>query len=127
MLFFVRVPFLIRKVNVQSYRKSAVYACVSFFHPHADRLTWPLAPLAEMWSDSLFKRGDALSPLNKDAILASHLVPLNRIAGKFASGVFDKQSTDLRSVLGPRSLASAIEISKGNPMAVLRLPLRLSN
>ena len=97
--------------------KEAVFAVCDFFHGHRRRNEWSFAPLAELWDQEFYKYS------NDFEIRAKHLVPLNRIAGKYIPGLFtpDEFPGELDSDLHPQNGTPKFR----TPMVVMKLPQRL--
>jgi len=89
-------------------------AVVRFHQPHDVFTDWDFGDLAEIWDTNYAPRGAT------PADLAEHIVPLNRIAGKFAPARLHK--TDYGVICPQYHLKS--DDDEGTGMMVLRIPLK---
>jgi len=98
----------------QYHQVTVPVAVVRFHQPHDVFTNWDFGDLAEIWDANFAPRGET------PADLAEHIIPLNRIAGKFAPVRLHK--TDY-SVVCPQYRLKSKE-DQGTGMMVLRIPLK---
>jgi hypothetical protein len=100
----------------QAKTDTAYFAVCDFYKPHFLRKTHEMGGLAEMWSDVFF---DMHVPFPADPDkrdLADHIVPINRLSGKFCKGSFSKLAGS--TVCDPAT-------NKDRSMLVLRCPFKV--
>jgi hypothetical protein len=98
---------------------TATFALCDFYKAHINRQSHVYGGLAEMWTANFY---DLTLPIEPNSIeqlsiqckqrLASHLVPINRLAGKFLPGLHPQTAVQKRTRV-PQE------------MLVLRVPIRL--
>jgi hypothetical protein len=94
------------RVECNMMDKVAYFAVCDFYKPNQLRENHPTGGLAEVWSEKFFNMGMT------DDSLAEHIVPVNRLAGKFCKASYSK-------------LTGTTVADQNSLMMVLRLPFRV--
>jgi hypothetical protein len=98
------------RVECNMMSKEAYFAVCDFYKPNQLRENHPTGGLAEVWSEKFFDMGMT------DNCLAEHIVPVNRLAGKFCKASYSKLTG---------ATVAEEHANRDSLMMVLRLPFRV--
>jgi hypothetical protein len=97
---------------------SADFALCDFYQPSEYRFEWPWGGLGELWSQAKFKPTDGGKS-------SSHIVPINRLAGKFLPVRYKQDElTQLQFRSANQRTLDEAKNGKAELMGVFRFPLR---
>jgi hypothetical protein len=91
---------------------TAIFALCDFYKAHIHRLSHAYGGLAELWTTEFYDTPFENISWQSKKQLASHLVPVNRLAGKFLPGKLPQSAEQRRDKVAQK-------------MLVLRVPIRL--